>query len=259
MKDLIASIWAEDLKIRRSKLLWISALIFSMIPLGVGLLVLVLRSPGLAAHLGIVKTKANLLLAATDWPAYLGLLSQTTAADGIFWFAFVASWVFGREYTDHTVKDLLALPVSRVTIVLSKFIITAVWCLLLSALIIISGLITGFAISLPNFSLNLLYSSLGKIIVSAVFTIILITPAAFLASVGKGYLLPLGFTASVLIAAQVFNVLGWAAFFPWAIPVLYITPSEHLGAISYFILLLTGIAGMILTLAWWQYADQSGS
>lgn len=258
MKDLIASIWAEDLKIRRSKLFWISALIFSMIPLGVGLLVLVLRSPGLAARLGIVKTKAILVLAATDWPAYLGLLSQTTAVDGIFWFAFVTSWVFGREYIDHTVKDLLALPVSRITIVFSKFIIVVVWCLLLSALIIISGLITGFAISLPNFSLNLLYSGLGKIMVSAVLTIILITPVAFLASVGKGYLLPLGFTVLVLFVIQVINVLGWAAFFPWAIPVLYITPSEHLGAISYFILLLTGIAGMILTLAWWQYADQSG-
>ncbi|PIV56298.1 bacitracin ABC transporter permease [Candidatus Desantisbacteria bacterium CG_4_10_14_0_8_um_filter_48_22] len=259
MKDLIASIWAEDLKVRRSKLLWISAIIFSMIPLGVGFLILVLRSPGLAGHLGIVKTKANLFLAAADWPAYMGLLSQTTAADGILWFAFVTSWVFGREYTDHTVKDLLALPVSRITIVLSKFIILVVWCLLLSALIIISGLITGFAISLPNFSLNLLYSGLGKIMVSAVLAIILITPVAFLASVGKGYLLPLGFTASVFIVIQVTNMLGWAAFFPWAIPVLYITPSEHLGAVSYIILLLTGIAGTILTLAWWQYADQSGS
>ena len=257
MKDLIASLWAEDLKIRRSKLFWISVLIFAMFPLGGGVLILVLRYPDLAAHMGIVKTKANLALGATDWPAYLGLLAQITSVGGLFMFTFLTSWVFGREYIDHTAKDLLALPISRATIVLSKLIITVVWCLLLSAIIIILGLITGFAISLPGLSIDQLYIDLGKIVISAFLTIILITPIAFLASASRGYLLPLGFTLLMLVGGQVANMLGWAVFFPWAIPAIYPVQSVHLGAISYIILFLTGIAGMVLTFAWWQYADQA--
>jgi len=258
MKDFIASFWTEDLKIRRSKLFWISILIFSMFPLGGGVLILVLRYPSLTANLGIVRTKANLALGATDWPAYLGLLVQITAVGGMFLFAFITSWVFGREYTDRTAKDLLALPISRITIVVSKFIAVIVWCLLLSMVIIILGLITGFAISLPGLSLSHLYSGLWKIIISALLTIILVTPIALLASASKGYLLPLGFTILMLVVGQVTNVLGWAPFFPWAIPALYAVSPAPLGSVSYIILFLTGIAGLVLTFVWWKYADQTG-
>ena len=60
-----------------------------------------------------------------DWQTYLGLLNQITAGAGLLGFALVTSWVFGREYSDRTVKDLLALPVSRSSIVVSKFILVA--------------------------------------------------------------------------------------------------------------------------------------
>jgi len=46
---------------------------------------------------------------------------------GLIGFAFVTGWVFGREYSDRTVKDLLALPTPRLSIVLSKFIVVAIW------------------------------------------------------------------------------------------------------------------------------------
>ncbi|WP_039838516.1 ABC transporter permease, partial [Paenibacillus sonchi] len=52
-------------------------------------------------------------------------------------------WVFGREFSDRTIKDLLAKPISRAKIVLSKFLVILAWCLLLSIYMFAVGLAVG--------------------------------------------------------------------------------------------------------------------
>jgi len=49
------------------------------------------------------------------------------AAGGFFLFVLIISWVFGREFSDGTVKDLLAVPVPRSSILLAKFVLAALW------------------------------------------------------------------------------------------------------------------------------------
>ena len=45
------------------------------------------------------------------------------AAGGFILFVLIISWVFGREFADHTVKDLLAVPVHR-----SKHTFSEIYC-----------------------------------------------------------------------------------------------------------------------------------
>jgi ABC-2 type transport system permease protein len=47
-------------------------------------------------------------------------------------FGLTVIWAFGREFSDHTVKDLLALPTRRTTVVAAKFVVTGGWSLLLT-------------------------------------------------------------------------------------------------------------------------------
>ena len=60
-----------------------------------------------------------------DWPTYLDLLAQSIAVGGLILFSLIGSWVFGREFVDRTVKDLLALPTARSAIVAAKFLVIA--------------------------------------------------------------------------------------------------------------------------------------
>jgi len=60
-----------------------------------------------------------------------------------------------------------------------------------------------------------------------------------------------------LILANMPAVSGLAPYFPWAIPGLYAQGQGTLLPISYFIAVLTGVAGMAGTYLWWKYADQS--
>ena len=141
-------------------MLWISILVFLFIPCMMGVVMFVVKNPEFAGKLGLIGTKAAILrFENTDWQTYLGLLNQIGAGVGLLGFAFVTSWVFGREYSDRTVKDLLALPVPRSSIVVAKFIIVAVWCAFLSLILFSFGLIVGGLIQFPGWSDEIAFQS----------------------------------------------------------------------------------------------------
>ena len=241
---------------------WLSILVFAFIPFMMGVVLFVVKNPEFASKMGLIGTKAALLrFENTDWQAYFGLFNQIGAGIGLLGFAFVTSWVFGREYGDRTIKDLLALPVSRSSIVIAKFIFIALWCGALSVIAGTCGLIVGVLIQLPGWSNEVAVQNVYIFIEISLMTILLCTPVAFFASYGRGYLPPLGFAILTLIIAQFTGLVGLGPYFPWGIPILYsaaMAGSEgiQLGVTSYFILFFTSIAGLIGTMAWWRYADQ---
>ena len=59
------------------------------------------------------------------------------------------------------------------------------------------------------------------------------------------------------MATNLVAILGWGEYFPWAVPGLYAQGKTSLPPISFWIVFLTGLAGMIGTYLWWMYADQS--
>jgi ABC-2 type transport system permease protein len=198
---------------------------------------------------------------ALDWPTYLGILAQATAIGGIILFSFVSSWVFGREYSDHTITDLLALPTPRYVVVLAKFILVMLWSAILTAVIYVIGLGVGLAVALPPTSSEIFWQATMIIAATACLTMALATPIAFFASAGRGYLPPMGVAIVAVILAQVSAAAGWGDYFPWSVPALYAgmagPESAQLGMVSYVIVILASLAGMIGTFVWWEWADQT--
>ncbi|MBD3180828.1 hypothetical protein GF312_00950 [Candidatus Poribacteria bacterium] len=118
-----------------------------------------------------------------------------------------------------------------------------------------SGLIIGKIIQLSGWSDDMSFRRAYTYLITSLISMLLSTPVAFFASYGRGYLPPLGFVILTLIIAQFISLVGLGPYFPWAIPALY-TENAQLGVISYIILFLTIIYGLIATLAWWRFADQ---
>jgi ABC-2 type transport system permease protein len=262
MKGLVASLWAEGLKVRNSKILIITLVFFAFIGLIMGLMMFVVHHPELAGRSAALSAKIS-ILGNGDWPSLFNLLIQVILALGPIGFGMVTSWVFGREYADRVIKDLFALPVSRVTLVISKFVIILIWCILLTLTLFISGLLIGLAIKIPGWSAMNAQNSFIIFFTSSILTFMLCTPVAFLACVSRGYLLPIGFSVLTLILTN-FIAIGLPniiPYFPWAVPALYtgIAGRElpQAGALSYIILFLTCILGFIGTSAWWRFADQT--
>jgi len=261
MTGFVQAVWVELLKARRSKVPLLTGLAFSMAPLAGGFFMIILRDPELARRMGMISAKAQLVAGSADWPTYLDLLTQALAIGGIIVFGFVASWVFGREYSDRTLKDLLALPTSRSAIVLAKFVVVGLWSASLTLAVYLVGLGIGAAVALPPVAGEVFRQGIITFAITAGMTIILVTPVAFFASAGRGYLPALGFTILTLVAAQIVAATGWGEYFPWAIPALYAGMAgpqyADLGPASYVLLVVTSLGGAVGTLAWWELADHS--
>ena len=256
MNNFAQAVWVEMLKARRSKMPLLTALGFSLIPLGGGFFMIILKDPEFARRVGLISAKAQITMGVADWPTYLQFLTLGTAMGGIMLFSLIGSWVFGREYSDRTVKDLLALPTSRSAIVLAKFVVIAGWSAALTALILSIGLAVGTAVVLPPVPAQVILQGGVTLAITAILAIAVVTPIIFFASAGHGYLPPVGVAILAVGLSQVVGIIGYGEYFPWTIPGLY-SQGENLGIVSYVIVILASVAGIASTLTWWELADQT--
>lgn len=261
MSNLTQAVWVELLKARRSKMPLLTLLGFSLAPLAGGFFMIVLKDPALARRMGMISAKAQITVGAADWSTYLGMLGQAAAIGGFILFSLIGSWVFGREYSDQTIKDLLALPTPRFAIMLAKFILVMAWSAALTAAIYLIGLGVGTAVGLPPAPAGVLWHGTVTLAITAGLTIALVTPIAFCASAGRGYLPAMGAAILAVILAQVVAAAGWGEYFPWSIPALFAGMAGPaygtIGATSYAIVLLASLAGIVATFVWWERADQT--
>jgi len=260
MTGLAVALGVEALKARRALLVRLTMLGYLLLPLVGGLFMVILKDLDRARRFGLISAKAQLTAGTADWATYFGLLTQATAVGGALLFGLLTIWVFGREYSDRTAKDLLALPVARELIVGAKFLVAGGWSAALLPLSYAVALGLGGLIGLPGWSGELALRAARDLAVTGGLTILLVTPFAWAASAGRGYLSGIGALFLAFALAQILVVIGWGAAFPWSVPALFGgaagPDAANLGASSFLLVLLTGATGIIGTAAWWRWADQ---
>jgi ABC-2 type transport system permease protein len=262
MKGLMIALWAEGLKALRSKVLIVTLGIFIFIGLMMGVLALLFLHPELIGRETLLASKAS-AMSIQDWKDFLRLDNLVVAMLGMIGFGFVTSWIFGREFSDRTVKDILALPVGRHKLVWAKLGIGFIWSLVLVFVYFLVSLGIALVIGLPGGSPELILSGFAQFCVTALLTALLSPLIAFFASWGRGYLLPIGvIILTMIITNFTVNVVPEAsAYIPWAIPAIAggaAGPDKaQVEVISLIILFFTGALGIAGTLAWWRYADQT--
>lgn len=173
----------------------------------------------------------------------------------------IGSWVFGREFADHTVKDLLALPTPRASVVAAKLLVVVLWSVALTVAVYLIALAVGAAIGLPSPAAGTFRAGTATVAGTAALTIAAVLPVAFVASAGRGYLPPMGAAILALILAQVVAAAGWGEYFPWSVAALYAgmagPESAALGPASFAIVAAVSFMGLAATFLWWAWADQT--
>ena len=261
MNHLLSALWAEALKARRSKVPLLASIGFTLAPLMDGLFMFIMKDPERAREMGLLSVKAQLAMSTAEWATFFSVLSQAIAIGGVIVFSIVTAWIFGREFSDHTAKDLMALPTSREKIVAAKLMIISAWVFVTSIWIYVIGLAVGGLVDIPGWTNQLAWQSFSDVLVTAAMSLLLMTPVAFIASMGRGYLPPLGWAILTIFLSQIIAATGWGDWFPWSVPALYsgvIGPrSEQLGMHSYVLIFLTGVVGLIATYWYWRNAVQT--
>jgi ABC-2 type transport system permease protein len=260
MNAFFAALWAETLKAYKSRVIGLSVAVAAIFPLVDGFFMLILKNPERAKEMGLIGAKAQLVAGTADWPSYFYVLAMTGIAGGIL-FDFLVVWVFGREFSDRTVKELLALPTPRGTIVAAKFVLLALWTQALSLWIFGLGLVIGNAVDIPGGSAHLAMVSFGIFLGASFLNFLLMPCVAYMAGLGRGYLPAMAWIFFTLATAQLLQVMGRGDWYPWTVPTLVAATAGpkggSVGGYSVIMVLVACVAGLAATFIWWRSADQS--
>lgn len=229
---LLSFIHNETLKVRRSLVFWVVAAVFLALPLVIGLL----KDPGM------------------NWEAYYSDILDNMASLLTVGFSFTAAWVFGREYTDRTIKDLIVKPLPKSYSVLSKFIVITMWNIMIAVFTFAMITGAGALIGVNGEFVDTFLQTFWTYMTTSLLIMAVSSTSALIANMTRGYLAPIGLIFVIIIISNAVVQLGFGPYFPWTIPVL-LAKGADVGFFSIIILALTAIAGFAGTVVWWRFAE----
>ena len=174
-------------------------------------------------------------------------------------FAIIISYLFGREYNEHTLKTMLTIPISRGKFLLTKYIMFLVWIMILTAVTSLSTLIFGFVAGLEGFTMKLFIDSFCELLFANVLLFLTFSPFVFL-SLFITNMVPamIGGATLSLVNILIYNQT-WAPYLPWICP--YLIASGEIAeystniSVSYGIILSTFIIGLAISYIYFTKKD----
>lgn len=185
----------------------------------------------------------------------------TSAMFSVLIFAIIISYLFGREYNEHTLKTMLTIPVSRSKFLVSKYVMFLVWIVILTVVTSFSTLVFGLIAGLDGFSLMLFIDSFARLLYANVLLFLTFSPFVFI-SLFITNMVPamVGGAGLALVNLMVYGQ-NWAPFVPWVCP--YLIASGEIAKystsiiVSYGIILATFAIGLAVSYIYFTKADVS--
>lgn len=212
----------ELLKLRRSRVTWLSFLFYIFFGSMAYFVLWMLRNPEAARGLGLIGQKAGFAASglSPDWSGLFTLVAELGVAGGMIILSIIVIFLFGREYAEGTAKNMLALPIPRGYFVAAKLCVAALWYALLTALLLAECLLIGRLLDLGAPPAGLVAREGGHILVAAALILSLQPLVAWVTALSGGYLAPFGYTIATLLIGNLMIHTGWARWCPWSIVAL---------------------------------------
>lgn len=239
-------LYTEFLKLKRSKMLLISLLGAAVAPI-----LIVVAS---YLHMKTKQPTEPILFAELFFQVNL----YTILIIGVPLYGVVTGYLFIREFLEDTIKNLLTIPVSRFSLLVSKAFILLAWILLLTTFSWVLTLGLGYLAQFDGLTKSLILRSLKQFLLGGILLFILSSPIIFLALYMKNYV-P---TIICTIIITLINVMGGNSehrgLFPWAAAgdianntLLTTYPPEY----SYAVIAIASITGFIATIFYFNRVD----
>ncbi|MBR6928344.1 MAG: ABC transporter permease [Methanobrevibacter sp.] len=184
-----------------------------------------------------------------------------SALFAVLLFAIMISYLFGREYNEHTLKTMLTIPVSRGNFLLSKYVMFLVWILILTVVTSLSTLVFGFIAGLEGFSLKLFIDSFIQLLFANMLLFLTFSPFVFLSLVITNMVPAMVGGAGLTLVNMLIYGQTWAPYVPWVCPYLIASGeiAEYSASISlsYGIILATFAIGLIISYIYFTRTDVS--
>ncbi|WP_028047958.1 ABC transporter permease [Cellulomonas sp. URHE0023] len=169
----------------------------------------------------LAGAKIATMVEGTGWVAVSSAFGQVVAVLWLLGTGVVAAWTCGREFSDRTLGQLLALPTPASRIAGAKLgavMLASSGTVVVAAMMaLVAGVVVGMGAPSTDE-----VRTLAAGVLAGVASAWLALPFAWVATRGKGYLPAVGALLAVIMVSQVVVLLGGGSWFPWAVPSLLV-------------------------------------
>ena len=182
-----------------------------------------------------------------------------SALFAILLFSIIISYLFGREYNEHTLKTMLTVPISRGKFLISKYVMFLIWILILTVVTSISTLAFGFVAGLSGFSLQLFINSFAELLFANVLLFLTFSPFVFISLFITNMVPAMVGGETLTLVNLLVHGQSWAPYVPWACP--YLISSGEIAdysvsmMIPYGVILATFIIGITVSYIYFTKKD----
>lgn len=199
-------IYAEILKIKRSKLVFLSILGTLATPF-------MLFIEALQTHFEHPD------MVFTLWNIYDNGLLYVMLLMNMMVYITIAAYIFSREYKERTYKTILTIPVSREKLLIGKFIVLLIWTVLLAVstwlgTLIFSG-IYGLIFGLGGFTFKVVMEWFFTYQAGSLLMFFTVTPFVYVAVKTKGIVVPMIGSAVIVMGSAALCNQKVGALYPW--------------------------------------------
>lgn len=205
-------------------------------------------------HPNVVFTLSDIY---SDSILYIMLLSN------IMIYVAITAYLFSREYTENTLKNILPIPISRTKLLLGKFFTLLVWTFFLSfvtwaGILILSG-VYHVAFEMKGYNFTVAIGWLPKFFLSSLLMFLTVFPFAFIAQNTKGFVVPMIVCAVVVMGNAALCNQDLGAIYPWTATFFLLDKRiEGTGypiELSVAIIMLVSVIGFYMTFRYFKKED----
>lgn len=177
----------------------------------------------------------------------------------ILLFTIIISYLFGREYNEHTLKTILTAPTSRTTFIFSKYLMFLIWIVLVTIITSISAVFFGYLAGATGFSINIFLYSFKELLITNLLLFLTFSPLVFLSLLITNMIPAMIGGALLTFTNMIISSSRYSIYFPWSCP--YMLASGEIAqytsntVISYIIIATTFMIGIILSYMYFKRRD----
>ena len=182
-----------------------------------------------------------------------------SALFAIMLFSIMISYLFGREYNEHTLKTMMTIPISRGKFLISKYAMFLVWILILTVVTSLSSLVFGFIAGLEGFTLKLFIDSFAQLLFANVLLFLTFSPFVFISLLITNMVPAMVGGAGLTLVNMLIYGQTWAPYVPWVCP--YLIASGEIAeyatspTVSYGVILVTFLIGLAISYIYFTKTD----
>ena len=175
----------------------------------------------------------------------------------------ITAYLFSREYTENTLKNILPIPVSRTKLLFSKFCALFLWIVMLTiatwlGILFLSGLYH-IVFVLEGYNFYVAVGWFPKFLLGCLFMFLTLTPFAYIAAKTKGFVAPVVVSAVVVMGSAALSNQELGALYPWTATFFFINGRiESTGyplILSAVIIIMVSVIGFIMTFRHFKMED----